>query len=792
MTPIKNQSYKLLLLLPLVICETFLPLSTKAQNTHQARVIDEKGIGVSFASILIEPSGEILLSDENGYFTFHKPPKGSLTFTVSHLSFIAFEKSINVSSLENQLLPIKLQPKNIELDQVIIRGKSEATQLREAAYAIEVIEAESFKKSSVDVNQILGRISGVNIRENGGLGSSFNLSLNGLSGNRVRTFINGVPMDYFGNSLTLNNFPANQIEAIEVYKGAVPIHLSSDALGGAVNISLKQQPITFLDASYSVGSFNTHKAAVNGQWHHPKSGLTFRLKSFYNQSDNDYKVNVHLLDYETGKLAEESTTVRRFHDAYQSNMVWAEAGFQNKSFADELMFGFLHSANHNEFQQSPYATGISAFPTGEAFSKTQSKIGNLSYRKKGLLTKRLNVAGYVVYVSGQDQMVDISPHRYDWFGNYEPNVHPTTGEMGRKTNFQLNRENWLGNFNTEYSLGEHHGLAFNYSLNQLSVQGEDEFQPQNNTQFSEPNEVRKDVLGLSYSVKALHDKWKTNVFGKKYLYELNAVEASYDGSSSEKVKIFKQNNGLGIASTYVFDDIQLKASFEKAYRFPEYYELFGDGLNVIPNQNLQAEESQNYNLGFRLNKLGTHRIRAELNTFMRDTKNYIRFEPRMNRSRYINDEAVLAQGLDLTLNYAYDNTLNVNFSGTYQSLKNNDKASALYQDRIPNEPYLFGNLSLIYQLPLDDRNELSFATTHRYVHEFYFQWPSIASQDSKAVIPSQLTHNIELTYVRKKGRLSFSFLIANIMDAEVFDNLNQPKPGRAYSLKSRIYLQKNQ
>jgi len=60
--------------------------------------------------------------------------------------------------------------------------------------------------------------------------------LNGFSGNQVRFFLDGVPMDNFGSSFQINNIPINFAERVEVYKGVVPIWLGSDALGGAVNI----------------------------------------------------------------------------------------------------------------------------------------------------------------------------------------------------------------------------------------------------------------------------------------------------------------------------------------------------------------------------------------------------------------------------------------------------------------------------------------------------------------------------------------------------------------------------
>lgn len=762
--------------------------SSSAQYHLNGEVKNENNEGVPFATVSLVETNMVTRTDVTGKFEFTELDKSNYTLKINFIGYKEYKKNVATPLVSN--LEIKLKPSTTELEQVTIFGKSEATLLREEAYAVEVIETESFKNTTVDASQLLGRISGVNVRQDGGLGSNFSLSLNGLSGNRIRTFINGIPMDYFGSSLTLNNFPVNLIEGIEVYKGAVPIHLSSDALGGAVNVVTSNKPVNYIDASYSYGSFNTHRTSVNAQFHNEKTGFTARVKSFLNHSDNDYKIDVYLLNRETGKLAETPTEVKRFHDAYTSKMVWAEVGVMGENYADELMFGVMYSDNFSEYQQDPYAVGVSAFPVGEATYQEEKMIYNFTYKKKDLFWNGFNVNSYFVYVDSKENRIDISPNRYDWFGNYEANVHPTTGEMGRKSDLILKRNNFLGNVNAEYVLTNNHSIAVNYSLNKIILQGEDEFQPQNNTQFSSPNDVKKQVFGASYTYSAFDEKWTTIFFGKKYFYDLFAVQSNYQGTESSDFTYNNDALGYGIASTYKLQGIQFKASYEKAYRFPESYELFGDGLNVIPNQELTPEESNNLNLGIRYSTLPKkNRLQVELNGFIRSTKNYIRFVPLMNRSQYVNDPQVLAKGIDLNLNYTLKQKINIGFAGTYLDLQDNDPESIVYKDRLPNEPYLFGNLTLSYNQKLPRNQTLTFTTISRYVYEFYLVWPSLASEESKSIIPSQLTHNIDITYTMKDGRYNLSLLCTNVFDAKVYDNLNQQKPGRAFSIKARYFIQ---
>ncbi|MEL6535624.1 MAG: TonB-dependent receptor [Bacteroidota bacterium] len=762
------------------------PLFGQELMTLTGHVFDQNGQSIPGATVRIGDLG--VVTDLNGKFTVSGVPQGTLPVVISVVGYETQEIEVKMEGRSYPPLRVTLQESTTVLENVVIRGKSEASLLREQAYAVEVIDAKQFNNLSTDVNEMLGRIAGVNVRQSGGLGSGFTLSLNGLSGNRIRTFINGVPMDYFGSSLTLNNFPPNLLSAVEVYKGAVPIHLSSDALGGAINITTTDVPLNYLDAAYSLGSFNTHRASLNGQWIDKKTHFTARLKSFVNHSDNDYTMQVNLLNRETGQLDETPTEVRRFHDAYTSRMAWLEAGFTEVKWADEFMVGAMYSDNTNELQQNPFVTGLSLFPLGQVSTAEQKGIYTATYRKQDVGLKGLNLRGYAVWVNSEEQYTDTSAARYDWFGGFEPDVHPTTGELGRKSLFQLSRTNLLTNVHGEYAINTWQGVAINVSTNALTLVGSDAFQPRNNTQYSTPNRVSKGTLGASYTLKLLQDTWHNTLFSKGYRYSLVANNPDYQGNEINSFSDLQHRLGFGLASTWKPNDrIQVKGSFERAYRFPESFELYGDGLAVIPNPALLPEQSENYNLGFRWTQPDQWQV--EVNGFVRNTRDYIRFRPQLTRSQYINDPMVLATGLDASVMARLPWGIQLQGSATYLDLRNSDPEATVYRDRLPNEPYAFANLAATYALPLPwDRQQATLSFVQQYVHEFFLDWPSISSVDTKSVIPTQYVANMELTYSFQDGQYNLSGQVSNLFDAEVFDNFNQPRPGRAYSLKVRVYL----
>ena len=200
------------------------------------------------------------------------------------------------------------------LEDVAITAKSKARLQSEQAFAVSVVNMKGEYAKSKSLNKVLENVSSVKIRETGGLGSDFNFALNGFSGNQVKFFIDGVPMDNWGSSFNLATLTANMADYVEVYKGSLPVTLSADALGGAVNIVTRRNA-NYVDAAYSYGSFNTHRASVNGAFTDRKTGFTLKANAFLNYSDNNYKVYAPIVDLGTG-LQRGEEWVKRFNDGY--------------------------------------------------------------------------------------------------------------------------------------------------------------------------------------------------------------------------------------------------------------------------------------------------------------------------------------------------------------------------------------------------------------------------------------------------------------------------------------------
>ena len=293
-------------------------------------------------------------TDAKGEFELRlKETYSKIRVSVTFLGYKPVQK-VYVPDESRDYLDFEMQEESHTMDEVVVKGLSPAERVQRLAYNVSLVETAKLKNTTMDLSNVIDKISGVKIRSTGGVGSEANVTLNGFSGRHVKIFIDGVPMDGMSSAFGLNNIPAGLAKRVEVYKGVVPIELGGDALGGAINIVTDNSRRTRVSASYSFGSFNTHKTNVYAE-HTSKKGFYVSLNAYQNYSDNDYKVNIdHYTKFgETGNsVVYEDLVVRRFHAKYHNEAAILKVGVVDKPWADRLLFGFTGGYEYKQTQNA--------------------------------------------------------------------------------------------------------------------------------------------------------------------------------------------------------------------------------------------------------------------------------------------------------------------------------------------------------------------------------------------------------------------------------------------------------
>jgi outer membrane cobalamin receptor len=123
---------------------------------------------------------------------------------------------------------------------VTVKGTSAAERLRRSAHAVEVVELERAKQSAVDLGEVLARRSSLKVQREGGLGSMGRYSLNGLSGDRVRFFVDGVPLELTGYQMGIGNVPVGLVDRVELFQGVVPVRSAEPSTWSRMRLSSRR------------------------------------------------------------------------------------------------------------------------------------------------------------------------------------------------------------------------------------------------------------------------------------------------------------------------------------------------------------------------------------------------------------------------------------------------------------------------------------------------------------------------------------------------------------------------
>jgi len=684
----------------------------------------------------------------------------------------------------------------VVLDNATVTAKTKEQQLREGAYAVSAVSIRSQVSTLQSLTQAIDRTNGIRIREEGGVGSDFDLSINGMSGNSIRYFLDGMPLDAKGTGMTLSNLPVNIIDRIEIYKGVIPASFGSDALGGAINIITNRRSSDFLDVSYGLGSFHTHKADINAQITGKKTGIIIRPVISAHYSKNDYimrGVKVRNDDH-TGFVVKD---LPRFHDNYLSLFGQLEAGVADRKWADE----FFISASFSKVDRDIQTGATQSYVYGKVERNTMSYNATARYSKKGFLSDNLDVNASISQTQDHSVTIDTTYRRYYWDGTYIDGSLSEIRGRGKSMRHYL-RPMTIVRGNFDYHLAEGHSLTLNYQLNRTGNRQTDEV---DKSYVPTRDVLSKHVLGLSYNQSLMGGRMSNAFFVKDYINHLHVEQdenAKLIGLPDIDPDDTQNYFGYGLGSRYdVTPSLAVKASYEHSVRLPISREVLGNGSTIYPNVALKPEISENVNLGvFGAWDLGGgHVISYEANGFLRLVDNFIQatVSETEGMMQYVNVDAVHIKGVDGALRYDWAGRLHIAANASYDDCRDMreftqaGRPSVTYKNRTPNRPWAFANAEASYtfhNVGLQG-SRLRLTIDYQWVHWFYLTWAAYGSASTKATVPTQHLTNASVAYSWHDGRFNLSFECTNLLDALAYDNYMLQKPGRAFFFKFRLFLQ---
>ncbi|MFV0290919.1 MAG: TonB-dependent receptor plug domain-containing protein [Mangrovibacterium sp.] len=812
-----------------LIVSTFLVLISTFSwgNDHRevavlkGKIVDENKQALPFTSVCLLEIKRATMTNEEGYFVL-KAPEGEYTLVANHIGFETVEKTLKLKANSPNYITIAMSKQTNDLDEVQVRGERKSEALMKSGFAVTSIDTRHYQSKSTEINDILDKVPGLRVRRDGGLGSKTSYNINGLSGRAVRIFIDGVPAESFGSSYSINSIPVSIIERIDVYKGVVPVEFGNDAMGGVINIVTKQMHRGMKDktlaVSYSYGSFNTHRADLSGSWREKKTGITTRLSTFYNYSDNDYEVwsdDIKVKDYteflsdgsrnpDYLTVVDEGVRVKRFNDAYYSYGGKLDFGFTKRKWTDQLFFSLNLSKDYKESQHGPRMIT----PYGERFSKGWTVAPSMSYSKRSFLFRQLDVAAHVQYSKAQRALVDTTTNRYDWFGKLLPQVSGVNRLAGESGTASLNVDdsrNIISNLSLAYRINDNNRVALNYTNNSFIRSSDDELREAEERNYGSENVVNKQITGLTFQHVSANEKIRASIFGKYYQTLLEQDKVQFNKSVLDTISSSRPDNDWGLGGTLSYapsSRVRINSSIERAVRLVSVNEVFGNvAEEIVESVDLESEKSFNVNLGgvFTFYRQKDSELSLTSNLFFRNTTDKIRRSVVVRNddsySVFNNIGHIISKGVEAQFDYRLNRKWSFMLQGYYLDSRYmeryalNGSENLNYKSREPNMPWLTASFSAEYAHRNLFRNGdvLNMSWFASYVHEFHFDWDVIGNQN-KPIVPTQLRHDASMSYTFPNRRITISLDASNLFDAMVFDNYAIQKPGRAIYGKLRYEI----
>jgi iron complex outermembrane receptor protein len=212
-------------------------LKAGAQDaTLSGKVTEENGDGLISANVIIDATkGYAAITDFDGNYEI-KLPAGSYIVSIRFIGKEEQKINVTLSAGEKKTLDVLMKEKQTMIDVVVVTGSKYEKKLSEETVSLEVMKAMVLNNQNVtDVADGVQKIPGVTIADGqvnirGGSGWSYG------AGSRVAVLYDGLLITTAdADDVKWNMIPVENLDQLEVLKGAASAIYGTGALNGVIN-----------------------------------------------------------------------------------------------------------------------------------------------------------------------------------------------------------------------------------------------------------------------------------------------------------------------------------------------------------------------------------------------------------------------------------------------------------------------------------------------------------------------------------------------------------------------------
>ncbi len=624
-------------------------------------------------------------------------------------------------------------------------------KIRRTPTSVDIIDTEEAAGAMSSLPDLLADRVGVQIKRYGGLGSYSVVSIRGSNVNQVMVYMDGIPLnDSVFGEVNLENFPVENLEQIEIYRGFTPLRFGISGIGGVINLVTRKAPDhTDNYASAAYGSYETSKITLSRS-----QRLTdFSYLVFLNRtgSRGDFRF---LDDNGTPVInTDDDRWVKRENNQHTSYSATAKASYN---------LGVAEISLLNDF-----------------FSKNQGLPGlnNNSVQYASLDTKRnllnLGITIPALFIKGLKQEINLyHALRRDIFDD-------SFNEIGLGSAKQTGLFQTIGaRAVTEWEI-----KSIGQTLTLLMLPQRETYRSRIDTAAStekNPEEKRDRInFGLEDNLllfgerlqitgQIRQDRWKDS-----FRLENTPWQTGSGVREERENRITDLQGGMHL---YLYRKaLYLKGSLGHSHRIPSFTELFGDRGVTQGNPELKPERSLNRDAGggmhFEAIAEGFDEILLEYVYFNNRVTDIISLIPNSQMTmKAQNISAAEISGHEVSLSLGFFRHVSLRGNYTYQRAMDRGDIPYYRGKYLPYRPLHEGAGSItLFNRHASVSYEISYMGANfrdRANSDFYY-------------VRQRTYHNLLLLLIPYQG-IKAKFEIKNLTDDRTRDVIGYPLPGRSY------------
>lgn len=620
------------------------------------------------------------------------------------------------------------------LKEVVVSDTKFSQNREKSGKVIEVISAADLeKKSGQSLATVLSQVTGLEINGNQSAnGKNLGYYIRGGKNRQILILIDGIPVtDASGISFEydLRLLPVEQVERIEIMKGAASTLYGTGAATGVINITLKKSSKKEIEgnAYMNIGSNNT---ADN----HHYNGQEFNQGISVNGTVSKVNYFAGLNSTETNgmsQIAAPTSDTDYETDRFSRQNVLAKLGYKA---TEKLTLDFFGNYDRikNDYDLSFDNTGFN----DTDINKTKSEQIRFGFAPKYQYNK-----GEFVLNSGFTKIT----RDYDELNTFSNTVDYSLYESRSIVVDGYNKYN----FSNQLAII----LGATYQFNDMKSQ----------TPFST---IEKELTKFN-----IVDGYTTFVYNSNFGLNVNTGGRLNHHSAYGNNFVFNFNPSYNFKTSFPF---KMLASYSTAYVTPSLYQLYSE----YGNDTLTPEKNATIEAGFET-ELMNKKLKLNTVAFYRDQNDAINFyfNPVTFDSFYVNvDGSTKAKGVESSLSYAVLPKLHINANYTFTQV-----------DEVLNRliPKHKANASLEYQ----PSSRTLFNVSYQY---FDARNDAYYDANTFSVLPIKLGSyqlvNLLVKHELIKNRLTVFGAATNILNEEFVENVGYATRGRNFKIGLNIVL----